>query len=1511
MNSDDIIEKLISKGIEYDKSEITVESILEDLINPESDISNMMDPIKGKRRESTKLREREDIEKILKEEKYNFNNELENILNEDDTKLLSYDINNKESEDQKEKEDQNNIKLLEEMELMKKKKKEEEEKKEKKRNEVEKKRKIEEEIKQKKIEEERKKLDSFIPQFPNPVDFVQYIEIVQVNTKISGEMQNFFLQNIRKRDEIYNLSILNSFPEINKKISDYDINYIYAKRDFLIICKNKGEIFIFSMKNQKNIYKVIPKNLENKEITCLDISDDLFDILCGYQDGTIALINIRNSEIKFSTNKIHKDASCLEIKIYKKEKDDIYFVSSGVDGQVFYSSFKKLIFWRLSSSLVINNYIPFFMIKFINISPKNQYYYPELSSLNKYVLLGSLGEIKLFCIEPKIEQILEIRKPDNFTLGNIAPDSQIGIGRVPEIVMRFAKKDEKNHLILIISWGKIIYFYQLSLSKGEITNEFKEIGYYINIFDILRIGFLNSSVVFCLDKSYGIKLLNTSKINQGEIKFTDGNPVIPEKNYLAEIEKSRHICESIENAKNIAYIKNNKIDTFLYSIIDNDCSIQVLGGEKQIYKYNLVSWDSYLKELQKNNEFLKLFSIGIDIYNGKMAFFSNMPEIHFLKRKVGDFLKEIIPQYVNVILKEKKSEIESSKENDEKIYECINIVIEVCIELEAVEFLLRTIEPLFEEKEYGEFFLARLEPFILCDKISKYILSVDIIINLIELYNQKGKLEILGQMLLHINILALDKPEIKQKLEETNLIIPLIYLYHNGKNEDYFAPLQKMFDYFNSKKDYNKVLFNEEDNIINYGDVITKKLISLKDVRNSKEYNGHRILWYIKWCLTGKKFPDNSINMKDNLFDELVSKIAFWLLNDKIMDGLLTFDPKNYFITYKNLLSIKFLYSRLVLSFNDENKKNKILNELKEQGIEINDLEPITLVDYIVNWCKRKNENKIFFYLYDFIIEISRNNDINIKKELRIESICYILKHYKQTIKKINNQEVESLIKIIIEFLKDEMFNKEDYKNILLSINDNMFDEIKLFLLEQTENYKECIEIYLSKNKNSNINNENDHIFIWIKNIINNMDKKSKQYEELLEVIKDNIFSLISISIKDFYYLSREIFKNNKNEIIKILEKNKKIQLEYIELIIHSLIKKDHDFIEDTEDIKKILILHINLLCQLKQFDRILPYFKSCSLYPFEECLNICKNAKAHDACIYLYLKEGSILEAFNLSLSNLEDIFNNIVENINKGNNNEENKKSLDKLNKYLLNVRNICEINKKTNIEDLWFRLLDALYKFENESIKLLKKYENDNIKKKNSEELYNNIFENIKDLTEKMCLYVSIKKIIEFVTNKNKISEFKDYKELIMKLLKIYSNSTDILFSVKSLFTSLILKRESTFQEFNIKGDLLNEKCDKCNKKFKSEEILRFNCKHFFHKKCIITEFGKEPICPICPDIEGENINIGEKSLVLTRPNNINEKNKGEKTFSKKITQKLENYDNKSSEKNKLMISKYYPY
>ena len=161
--------------------------------------------------------------------------------------------------------------------------------------------------------------------------------------------------------------------------------------------------------------------------------------------------------------------------------------------------------------------------------------------------------------------------------------------------------------------------------------------------------------------------------------------------------------------------------------------------------------------------------------------------------------------------------------------------------------MLRSIEPLFEEKEYGPLFCSKLESIILCDRAMKSILPSDIILNLIDLYNKNDKLEIISQLLLHMNLITLDNPEIIEKLKELNLFIPLIYIYHNGKNEDYFIPLQKMFDFYNTKKNWTDALFNNEDNYINYSKALAKRLISLKEVYNSKEYNCHRILWYIKW----------------------------------------------------------------------------------------------------------------------------------------------------------------------------------------------------------------------------------------------------------------------------------------------------------------------------------------------------------------------------------------------------------------------------------------------------------------------------------------------------------------------------------------------------------------------------------------------------------------------------------------------------------------------------------------
>ena len=160
-------------------------------------------------------------------------------------------------------------------------------------------------------------------------------------------MHNFLLRNHIKKNNKYNVSVISSLYEISKILSKEDVNLIFSKRDLLIACTLKGEIFVFSMDTQKLINRILPKNLKSQTINCVDVTEDLQDAICGYQDGTIVLINVNTGEIKYTTNKIHKDVSCLEIKIYKKEKEnEIYFISGGEDGQLFYNSLKKSIFWK-------------------------------------------------------------------------------------------------------------------------------------------------------------------------------------------------------------------------------------------------------------------------------------------------------------------------------------------------------------------------------------------------------------------------------------------------------------------------------------------------------------------------------------------------------------------------------------------------------------------------------------------------------------------------------------------------------------------------------------------------------------------------------------------------------------------------------------------------------------------------------------------------------------------------------------------------------------------------------------------------------------------------------------------------------------------------------------------------------------------------------------------------------------------------------------------------------------
>jgi hypothetical protein len=346
-------------------------------------------------------------------------------------------------------------------------------------------------------------------------------------------------------------------------------------------------------------------------------------------------------------------------------------------------------------------------------------------------------------------------------------------------------------------------------------------------------------------------------------------------------------------------------------------------------------------------------------------------------------------------------------------------------------------------------------------------------------------------------------------------------------------------------------------------------------------------------------------------------------------------------------------------------------------------------------------------------------------------------------------------------------------------------------------------------------------------------------------------------------------------------------------------------------------------LCELNKQDEILFALEKNNLYPYEECLKLCDQYKVYDSTIYLYQINGDYAKGVKVCLDRMDEYFNNILVDI--GDNKIEkiedlNQKYIDLFTKYLNKGIQVCE-SSQGNDDDIWFNILNKLFEYESKIPEYVTKYSDNELNKTLIQHFQNVILQDIKDLMDNMCSYVSITKIMNVVSERNKDAGFKEFKELIMKILNNYSSQTNIFVSTRNLLSNLIFENEGLFQSLNQEGDLLDFKnCDGCKKEFNKdfmnkEKVILFNCKHMYHKNCAAkenTENGIQEICPICSAIEFEQSTKKGQSLI-NRQNTRLDKDKYEnKEFqvnvsfnNQNILKKLKRFDNKLKVKKRISI------
>ena len=749
----------------------------------------------------------------------------------------------------------------------------------------------------------------------SPINLVDFIE----------NNYNLFIS----KSNIESLSILKNFKS---KIKNYLIEFKKHKySEFLNKLSNNEKVTVFKYINSSlyigdnkgyvKLYK--DETFKNKfyKFNCivnsLDISKDNNYLLTGYDNGTIILWDINKNKIIFEKK---YNYSIINLKFIEKFKEkNFYFLFSDKGNSVYEielknNNYKENLLYKQKFS--VNNIIIYYI-------------------KNDIILIGFVQEnsIKIYLYKSSIKHILNIEETIEFNYNNInnynhnniitttknyLPNLSFGLGYFPYNV-HIDENNIKDDILIAASFKKIIKFYILTFDNKfthyYILNEGNPTFHFINDYNIIKIGFICSSILFIYDENIQFKLIHTKYCNIGDYKSnnklqTTVKAIIKDNNFNLE----KLLTYNISKTKDFILDSN---------FIINENNIIYILYENTLYKSHIKNIEYILNYIKENGLWIDVLKLGIEIYKGNIDYLPYSPLNKEDKLNFVIYLKRLLFEYIDNIFKIYNDD---SKNSENQIDECMNVSIEFCILIEDIKFLLNDIQNTFLYKGKSDVFIKKIEPFIINNKLNNYNIS-DNISDLYVTYKTKKELCLFSHLLVHLKYESLNNIFIKRFSINENLFTSLIYIFCNGISYiDFFLPIVKMFKVFNNMESKN--------NISNYIEMYREN--GIEYVEGSKEFIGHKLLWYIELCLKGKKFCLNKNNDSKFFIYDFESE------NYKIFICLIylfLLDKENFFIFNKfdsysffNILIKFFVESHLMkiiktFNFNDlVNKKeyNKI-----------------------------------------------------------------------------------------------------------------------------------------------------------------------------------------------------------------------------------------------------------------------------------------------------------------------------------------------------------------------------------------------------------------------------------------------------------------------------------------------------------------------------------------------------------------------------------------------------------
>jgi len=554
-----------------------------------------------------------------------------------------------------------------------------------------------------------------------------------------------------------------------------------------------GQIHIYHAHNYNLLHKLGgPKETVYGAVTAMDMRENSKFLVVGYEKGAVIVWDI-TTKAPIKVNATLHDSMVIILKIIRTEPSLQYF-SIDTGGTAMLNELEKLmVFYNQDSQCIFSKAAG---LNFIQLEILNTYYSASLKinrsgEAEHVVAIAATQQIVFFSLDASSKATKVLYK---YPRPPIVYEEAL-----PYICWYEYHNPEDPDDIkywLLIAWGFCLFAIESVKNNDDVS--FREVGYMKFGAELNHLSLIDDNLLLVLDHEKFLHLIHVDDFQRNNsFILPDGSKPNNLQEDISIYSERLGTPEGFEPMFQRNFQVLNGVKTLMkyyHSTITilREAHESVMIYNNNIYKLKLNDWREILDLVEKENDYIKLFTIGLALYNQDIKEVSQNEDDNERKQELRNHFKDQLRRFITsqLIGKDLKSDDPSHTQLQEEV---TLTLIDFCLETEMEDFLFDDGVKCMATMGLRDLFLKSLEAFIRLNKIH-YFAKFETLKEVIAYYHNSGKTNLVQQLIANLDITRWH-PDDREILLltlmticlETDLYTALVYLCIRG-SENFTLP---------------------------------------------------------------------------------------------------------------------------------------------------------------------------------------------------------------------------------------------------------------------------------------------------------------------------------------------------------------------------------------------------------------------------------------------------------------------------------------------------------------------------------------------------------------------------------------------------------------------------------------------------------------------------------------------------------------------------------------------------